>query len=110
MTIDDRDMIEDTFLALGIAFTTALGPRTGIICLSYAYAPLDEALSRAVTDVFPPFLRPRAWLPVPMMGTLNTQMVHHGMGSRARAAGVTLHLDVLKGRTIISGLKALSRP
>ena len=33
----------------------------------------------------------------PMMGTLNTQMVHHGLGSWAFAAGVTCHVDVLRG-------------
>lgn len=32
-----------------------------------------------------------------MIGALNTQMVEHGMGSWAQAAGVTLHVDVLRG-------------
>ena len=31
------------------------------------------------------------------MGTLNAQMIHHGLGSWAQNAGVTLHVDVLKG-------------
>ena len=33
-----------------------------------------------------------------MMGTLNTQMIHHGLDSWTRAADVTLHVDVLKGQ------------
>ena len=32
-----------------------------------------------------------------MIGTLNSQMIHHGMGSWAQAAGVTLHVDVIRG-------------
>ena len=32
-----------------------------------------------------------------MIGTLNSQMVHHGMASWAQAANVTLHVDVLRG-------------
>ncbi len=32
-----------------------------------------------------------------MIGTLNTQMVHHGLASWAQAAKVTLHVDVIRG-------------
>ena len=32
-----------------------------------------------------------------MIGTLNSQMVHHGLASWAQTANVTLHVDVLRG-------------
>ena len=32
-----------------------------------------------------------------MIGQLNSQMIHHGLSSWAIAAGVTLHVDVIKG-------------
>ncbi|KAI4259228.1 MAG: hypothetical protein L6R42_004684 [Xanthoria sp. 1 TBL-2021] len=98
LAIDDHHTTEDTFLALGTAFTTALGPRTGLARFGYAYAPLDEALSRAVLDISSrPFFVGDFGFQGPMMGNLNTQMIHHGLGSWAQNAGVTLHVDVLKG-------------
>ncbi|KAL8734536.1 MAG: hypothetical protein Q9166_001436 [cf. Caloplaca sp. 2 TL-2023] len=98
LAIDDHHTTEDTFLALGTAFTTALGPRTGLARFGHAYAPLDEALSRAVLDISSrPFFVGNFGFKGPMMGTLNTQMIHHGLGSWAQNAGVTLHVDVLKG-------------
>lgn len=49
--IDDHHTTEDCGLALGEAFKKALGERRGIKRYGYAYAPLDEALSRAVLDI-----------------------------------------------------------
>lgn len=49
--IDDHHTAEDCALALGEAFKKALGERRGIMRYGYAYAPLDEALSRAVIDI-----------------------------------------------------------
>ncbi|KAL8902673.1 MAG: hypothetical protein Q9207_004476 [Kuettlingeria erythrocarpa] len=98
LEIDDHHTTEDTFLALGSAFTSALGPRAGIARFGHAYAPLDEALSRAVLDISSrPFFVGNFDFASPMMGTLNTQMVKHGLGSWAQSAGVTLHVDVLRG-------------
>ena len=49
--IDDHHTAEDCALALGAAFKKALGERKGIKRYGFAYAPLDEALSRAVIDI-----------------------------------------------------------
>ncbi|MCJ1227070.1 imidazoleglycerol-phosphate dehydratase [Toensbergia leucococca] len=96
--IDDHHTIEDTLLALGTAFTTSLGSRTGLARFGYAYAPLDEALSRAVLDISSrPFFVGEFGFQSERIGNLSTQMVGHGLGSWAQAAGVTLHVDVLKG-------------
>ncbi|KXT01448.1 hypothetical protein AC578_9566 [Pseudocercospora eumusae] len=46
--IDDHHTSEDTCIALGQAFKSALKSTTGLARFGYAYAPLDEALSRAV--------------------------------------------------------------
>lgn len=97
-TVDDHHTTEDTFLALGTAFTTALGPRTGLARFGHCYAPLDEALSRAVVDISSrPFFVGNFDFEGPMIGQLNSQMVHHGLSSWAMAAGVTLHVDVIRG-------------
>ena len=49
--IDDHHTSEDAFLALGTAFKNALQGSTGLARFGHAYAPLDEALSRAVIDL-----------------------------------------------------------
>ena len=96
--VDDHHTTEDTFLALGAAFSQALGARTGLARFGYAYAPLDEALSRAVIDLSNrPYFHGEFGFTSPMLGTLNTQMIEHGLRSWSQEAGVTLHVDVIRG-------------
>ncbi|MCJ1472914.1 imidazoleglycerol-phosphate dehydratase [Lambiella insularis] len=98
LAIDDHHTTEDTFLALGAAFSTALGPRTGLARFGTAFAPLDEALSRAVLDLSNrPFFVGEFGFRGEKIGALSAQMVHHGLQSWSQAAGVTLHVDVLRG-------------
>src|SRR5262249_19603047 len=49
--IDDHHTVEDCALTLGDALHQALGERRGIRRFGHAYAPLDEALARAVVDL-----------------------------------------------------------
>ncbi|KAF8476966.1 Imidazoleglycerol-phosphate dehydratase-domain-containing protein [Kalaharituber pfeilii] len=96
--IDDHHTSEDTALALGTAFLTALGPLRGLKRFGSAYAPLDEALSRAVVDLSN---RPHASISLGLkrekIGALSTEMLSHVLSSFAEAARITLHVDVLKG-------------
>lgn len=96
--VDDHHTTEDTFLALGTAFNDALGPRAGIARFGSAYAPLDEALSRAVLDISSrPFFVGSFNFDREKVGELSTEMIHHGLESWAQNARVTLHVDVIKG-------------
>ncbi|KAF2012432.1 imidazoleglycerol-phosphate dehydratase-like protein [Aaosphaeria arxii CBS 175.79] len=98
--IDDHHTAEDTCLALGTAFKNSLANSTGLTRFGYAYAPLDEALSRAVID-----LSNRPYFASNMdtcfrrekVGDLSTEMIGHCLASFAQNAAVTLHVDVLKG-------------
>ncbi|KAK9710113.1 imidazoleglycerol-phosphate dehydratase [Basidiobolus ranarum] len=96
--IDDHHTAEDTAIALGMAFKQALGEPRGIKRFGYAYAPLDEALSRAVVDISG---RPHAQIDLglkrEMIGQLSCEMIPHVFESFATSAGITLHVDVLKG-------------
>ncbi|KAJ1845232.1 hypothetical protein LPJ57_009296, partial [Coemansia sp. RSA 486] len=87
-----------TAIALGMAFKQALGEPRGIRRFGHAYCPLDEALSRAVVDISG---RPHAVVDLglkrEMIGTLSCEMIPHVLMSFATAAGITLHVDVLKG-------------
>lgn len=49
--VDLHHSVEDTGIVLGEAFAQALGERRGIVRFGHAYAPLDEALARAVVDL-----------------------------------------------------------
>jgi imidazoleglycerol-phosphate dehydratase len=49
--VDLHHTVEDTGIALGEALAEALGDRTGVVRFGHAYAPLDEALARAVVDL-----------------------------------------------------------
>ncbi|KAI9772931.1 MAG: imidazoleglycerol-phosphate dehydratase [Geoglossum simile] len=96
--IDDHHTAEDTFLALGAAFKQALGTMTGLRRFGHAYAPLDEALSRAVVDLSNrPYSVVALGLRREKLGELSTEMLPHVLASWAQAAGVTLHVDCLRG-------------
>jgi len=49
--VDFHHTVEDVGLALGEALEKALGDKRGIRRFGHAYAPLDEALARAVLDL-----------------------------------------------------------
>ena len=96
--VDDHHTVEDTGLALGQAVAHALGDRKGIARFGYAYAPLDEALARAVVDVSGrPFFAGELNLRRERVGALSCEMVPHFFHSFAQAAAITLHVDVIRG-------------
>jgi imidazoleglycerol-phosphate dehydratase len=83
---------------LGTAFDRALGERRGVKRFGYAYAPLDEALSRAVVDLSSrPFAVVELKLRREKLGQLSCEMIAHFMQSFAGTARLTLHVTVLYG-------------
>jgi imidazoleglycerol-phosphate dehydratase len=97
--VDDHHTVEDVALALGSALDTALGDRSGIARFGSAYAPLDDALARAVVDCSGrPFARVELGLVRETLGTLSTENLPHALASLATAARLTLHVDVIEGR------------
>ncbi len=98
-SVDDHHTAEDVCIALGTAFHTALGTPTGLARFGYAYAPLDEALSRAVVDLSNrPFSVVDLGLRREKVGDLSCEMLPHCLQSFAQAASVTLHVDCLRGQ------------
>ncbi|KDE06281.1 imidazoleglycerol-phosphate dehydratase [Microbotryum lychnidis-dioicae p1A1 Lamole] len=96
--IDDHHTAEDSALALGEAFKLALGERKGIRRYGTGFAPLDEALSRAVLDISSrPYFCGDLQLKREKIGDLSCEMIPHVFQSFAQGAGVTLHVDVIKG-------------
>lgn len=97
--IDDHHTSEDCALTLGAAFKEAMEDKRGITRFGSAFAPLDEALSRAVIDI-----SGRAHCEVnldlkrDMVGGISAEMLEHVLESFAAQADLTLHVDVLRGK------------
>jgi imidazoleglycerol-phosphate dehydratase len=97
--IDDHHTVEDCALALGDALRQAAGERRGVRRFGHDYAPLDEALARAVVD-----LSGRPWAGVHIgftrekLGEVSTENLTHFLESMATAARMTLHVDLLRGQ------------
>jgi imidazoleglycerol-phosphate dehydratase len=98
LRVDTHHTVEDTAIGLGLALSEALGERTAIRRFGWAYAPLDEALARAVVDlVRRPYSAFRCHELGPMVGTMPGDMVAHFFRSMAASGLFTLHIDVLQG-------------
>lgn len=96
--IDAHHTVEDVGITLGQALRQAMGDKKGIRRFGHAYVPLDEALSRAVVDFSGrPGLVMDAQFTAGTIGTFDTQLVHEFFQGFVNHAGVTLHLDILKG-------------
>lgn len=98
LSVDDHHTAEDCALALGAALDQALGDRRGVQRFGYAYAPLDEALARAVVDLSGrPFARIELGLVRESIGGLACENVSHLLQSLAVAARATVHVHLLYG-------------
>ena len=96
--IDGHHTVEDIGITLGQAMAHAVGDKKGIRRYGHAYVPLDEALSRVVVDFSGrPGLHMDVTFTSGMLGTLDTQLVYEFFQGFVNHAGVTLHIDNLKG-------------
>lgn len=101
--IDVHHTVEDTSIVLGQALSEALGDKTGIRRYGFAAVPLDEALARCVVDVAgrPYFVHegePEGQQYHLIGGHFTGSMTSHSLESIAFHAGLTVHLDLLRGR------------
>ncbi|WP_350269082.1 imidazoleglycerol-phosphate dehydratase HisB [Brevibacterium sp. CBA3109] len=101
--IDVHHTVEDTSIVLGQALSQALGDKTGIRRYGLAAVPLDEALARCVVDVAgrPYFVHegePEGQQYHLIGGHFTGSMTSHALESIAFHAGLTVHLDLLRGR------------
>ncbi|MBL0089453.1 MAG: imidazoleglycerol-phosphate dehydratase HisB [Ideonella sp.] len=96
--IDGHHTVEDVGITLGMAIAEAVGDKRGITRYGHSYVPLDEALSRVVVDFSG---RPGLHLDIPfkagMVGGFDTQLTYEFFQGFVNHAGVTLHIDNLKG-------------
>ena len=96
--IDAHHTVEDIGITLGQAVAQAVGDKKGITRYGHAYVPLDESLSRVVIDLSG---RPGLIYDVSYtrasIGGLDTELFYEFFQGFVNHAGVTLHIDNLRG-------------
>jgi len=112
--IDDHHTVEDVGIALGKAFSEALGDRAGITRVGNVAVPMDEALVFCAIDI-----SGRGYLAcdlvsaTPKLGDFTTEMVPEFFRAVAMNAGWTIHLKQWAGTNthhiIESAFKAFGR-
>jgi imidazoleglycerol-phosphate dehydratase len=99
--VDAHHLVEDTGLVLGSCVSDALGDRTGIARFGHAYAPLDESLVRCALDYGK---RPHVVYAMDgLRGRINdfdVAVLQEFVRGYAQNAGVSLHLDQVRGENI----------
>ena len=112
--VDDHHTVEDIGIAMGAAFNEALGEKRGITRYASTILPMDEALILTAVDISGrAFLCYDAKIPMPKVGTFDTELAEEFMAAFTRQANVTLHIKQLAGvnsHHIIEGMfKSLAR-
>src|SRR4051812_13117017 len=96
--IDGHHTVEDVGITLGQAVAQAVGDKKGLTRYGHAYVPLDEALSRVVVDFSGrPGLHMSVDFKAGMIGAFDTQLAFEFFQGFSNHAGVSLHIDNLKG-------------
>ena len=100
LDVDQHHTVEDTGIALGEAVAKALGNKRGINRAGYFVMPMDETLAVAAIDLSG---RPHSVIDttvtVPLVGDLQTELVHDFFEGFANAARANVHLKVMYGRS-----------
>ncbi|MDR5170270.1 imidazoleglycerol-phosphate dehydratase HisB [Methylobacillus flagellatus] len=97
--IDAHHTVEDVGIALGQAFSKALGDKKGLRRYAHAYVPLDEALSRVVLDISGrPGLEFNVEFTRARIGEFDVDLVREFFQGFVNHAAITLHIDNLRGK------------
>lgn len=112
--IDYHHTTEDSGIAIGEAFTKALGERKGITRYGSALIPMDETLTRVALDCSNrPYLIWKVNFTRAKLGEMDTELFKEWFQAFAQAGGVTLHVENLHGENnhhiVESCFKALAR-
>jgi imidazoleglycerol-phosphate dehydratase len=99
LEVDDHHTAEDIGLVLGDALDQALGGREGLARYGWGYAPMDDALSRAVVDLGGrPYLVYAVAHPARRIKTFDLQLVEEFFRAFCVKARMNLHLAQLYGK------------
>lgn len=100
--IDTHHTVEDVAITLGEVFAEALGDKAGVRRFASGRYPLDESLIDVALDLSG---RPHVEWHVDMPESLalgspafDPQLAEHVVTSFATSAGITLHVEMIRGR------------
>jgi imidazoleglycerol-phosphate dehydratase len=108
LDVDQHHTVEDVGIALGEAFTAALGSKRGILRAGYFVMPMDETLGVAAVDfggrsaaVVDAKVRAR------LVGDLQSELVADFFDGFSRGAKANVHLKTIYGRSNHHKIEAL---
>lgn len=112
--VDDHHTAEDIGIALGQAFSQAMGDKKGICRYGSQILPMDEALILCAVDLSGrSYLGYGLQIPAQKVGSFDTELVEEFFLGFVRNANCTLHIRQLSGSNshhIIEGaFKAMAR-
>jgi imidazoleglycerol-phosphate dehydratase len=117
LEVDQHHLVEDTGIVLGQCFARALGEKRGIRRVGTCLYPMDETLARAAVDISGrPYLVFEAALsgiplvsadPGSVVSSFQIDTVEDFWQGFTSAAGINLHLDILRGRSDHHKIEAL---
>ena len=108
LDVDTHHTVEDTGIALGMAFKQALGDMGGINRYGSFYIPLDESLALCALDISNrPFLVFKANFNEERCGGFETCCTEEFFRAFAVNAGITLHINLLYGSNSHHGIEAI---
>ena len=97
--VDDHHTVEDIGIALGQAFSQALGEKRGIIRYGSFILPMDESLILTAADISGrAHLNYDLHIPTQKVGTFDTELVEEFFLGFVRNADLTLHIKQLEGK------------
>lgn len=108
LDVDQHHTVEDVGIALGEAFSSALGNKRGIMRAGYFLMPMDETLGLAAVD-----FSGRAaavvdtMVKVRLVGDLQSELVHDFFEGFARGARANIHVKTIYGRSNHHKVEAL---
>jgi len=117
LEVDQHHLVEDTGIVLGQCFSKALGDKRGIRRNGSCLFPMDECLARAAVDISGrPFLFFDGQLSgSPLLSArengekyeFQTDVIEDFFQAFTAAAGLNLHLEIIRGRSDHHKIEAL---
>lgn len=108
LEVDTHHTVEDTGIALGMAFKQALGDMGGINRYGSFYIPMDESLALCALDISNrPFLVFKANFNEERCGDYETCCTEEFFRAFAVNSGITLHINLLYGSNSHHGIEAI---
>lgn len=96
--VDDHHTVEDIGIALGQAFTQAIGDKKGICRYGNMILPMDESLIMSAVDLSGrSYLGYALQIPTQKVGTFDTELVEEFFYGFVRNCPCSLHIQQLAG-------------